>query len=280
MRTTRAAWAVVLTTLGLLVLVWGSTAEVPRFTGDLPAPDIDWEPPEPEGDDPIEQDIQDCPTPAEIADGAEIPPACEDELPLADDGDLDDSNWLRQLIELGLILLGIAAAIILARTAVVVARRLRRWWAGRNADDAGPGQIVEDLAVAEAAAGRARERAVAEGQPRNAVVACWVALEDGAAQAGLTRAPSETAEEFTRRVLAHWDVDSATIAELAELYRTARFSRLPMTEDHRRRAIEALEATRRDIAAKQAAVTAERERAEAQRLDTQRLSAQHTEGAQ
>lgn len=78
------------------------------------------------------------------------------------------------------------------------------------------------------------------GEPRNAVVACWVALEDGLAASGVVPERSETSLDLTQRVLPRWEVDPVTLATLAELYREARFSRHPITAAQRDAAIAAL----------------------------------------
>lgn len=87
------------------------------------------------------------------------------------------------------------------------------------------------------------------GEPRNAVVACWVALEDGVARAGLERSPAETSVDLTTRVLARWQVDPQATATLAALYREARFSRHPVTEQERDQAVAALERINADLRA-------------------------------
>lgn len=84
------------------------------------------------------------------------------------------------------------------------------------------------------------EAAVFTGEPRNAVVACWVALEDGLAASGIVPERSETSLELTLRVLTRWEVDRVTLSSLADLYREARFSRHPITEAQRGAAIAAL----------------------------------------
>jgi uncharacterized protein DUF4129 len=82
--------------------------------------------------------------------------------------------------------------------------------------------------------------ALAGGSPRNAIVACWMQLERDAAAAGLPRAAAETSAEYVERVVAASSVDPAPIRELAALYREARFSRHELRDDHRRRALAAL----------------------------------------
>jgi hypothetical protein len=85
------------------------------------------------------------------------------------------------------------------------------------------------------------------GEPRNAIVACWVDLEDSASAAGLPRHPAETAAEYTVRVLHTWDIAPAALGGLAELYREARYSRHPVTEQHRKEAIARLMTIHADL---------------------------------
>jgi Domain of unknown function (DUF4129) len=85
------------------------------------------------------------------------------------------------------------------------------------------------------------------GEPRNAIVACWVDLEDSASAAGLPRHPAETAAEYTIRVLHTWDIAPAALGGLAELYREARYSHHPVTEEHRAQAIARLTTLHGDL---------------------------------
>ena len=86
----------------------------------------------------------------------------------------------------------------------------------------------------------AARTALAGGSPRNAIVACWMQLERDAAAAGLPRDAAETSAEYVERVLAASSLDPAPIRELAALYREARFSRHDLRDDHRARALAAL----------------------------------------
>lgn len=66
----------------------------------------------------------------------------------------------------------------------------------------------------------------------NAVVKAWQGLEDAAAEAGLHRAPAETASEFTARILYRSRRSSAPIAELQSLYQRVRFGeQVPTTAE-------------------------------------------------
>jgi Domain of unknown function (DUF4129) len=79
-------------------------------------------------------------------------------------------------------------------------------------------------------------RQIDEGEPDEAVIACWVLLERAAAEAGVRRQPAETAAELTARVLAAYEVDAVTLSELADRYREARYSSHPIGEEGRERA--------------------------------------------
>ncbi|MER7073985.1 DUF4129 domain-containing protein [Terrabacter sp. NPDC000476] len=75
------------------------------------------------------------------------------------------------------------------------------------------------------------------GEPRNAIVAAWLGLESSASATGLPRLPAETSSEYTARVLGVWPVDAERLADLAALFREARFSVHPLGEPERRRAV-------------------------------------------
>ncbi len=89
--------------------------------------------------------------------------------------------------------------------------------------------------------------ALDQGAPRDAIVRCWMMLEEAVIRAGLDRNPALTSEELTVAVLSRYEVRAAAIAELAGLYREARFSSHALGEPHRRRAVRALNAVRDDL---------------------------------
>lgn len=132
----------------------------------------------------------------------------------------------------------IVSLVLLAMFVSVLRYVLSRVWE-EDEPEVAEGEEEWDLLM-RATSEQTRLAALAEGDPRNAVVACWVALEDAAEGAGLARDPAETSAEFTRRVLAGWRVDPGTVAALAELYREARFSRHPVTEGMRTEAVHAM----------------------------------------
>ncbi|MDN5798382.1 MAG: DUF4129 domain-containing protein [Intrasporangium sp.] len=86
------------------------------------------------------------------------------------------------------------------------------------------------------------------GEPRNAIVATWLSLETVVGAIGLPREPAETSTEYTTRVLRTWDIDPRSLADLAALYREARFSQHALGEEHRRRAMRDLTTIHDDLA--------------------------------
>ncbi|MEJ7630246.1 MAG: DUF4129 domain-containing protein [Nocardioidaceae bacterium] len=82
--------------------------------------------------------------------------------------------------------------------------------------------------------------ALDQGTPRNAIVACWMSLQAATHRAGLVEEPAETSVEFTLRAMRSLGLDASAIAALGGLYREARFSDHEMTEEQRRRAMEAV----------------------------------------
>jgi uncharacterized protein DUF4129 len=78
------------------------------------------------------------------------------------------------------------------------------------------------------------------GTPRNAIVACWMALQEACLGAGLSPIVSETADEFTLRAIRGLDLDRRAVSALAALYREARFSDHVMGEHQRDQAGAAL----------------------------------------
>ena len=154
--------------------------------------------------------------------------------------------------------LGLVAFVLEALTIAVVVflaarvlERLRKAWLARTRRRRrGPPESVEfevldsGSPVTEAMAEDAEEQrsllAVA-GQPRNAIVACWDRFEQQAVRGGIERRAWQTTAEFVLAALDLVGADRGAVARLADLYREARFSDHPMTEEHRREALAALD---------------------------------------
>jgi Domain of unknown function (DUF4129) len=63
-----------------------------------------------------------------------------------------------------------------------------------------------------------------DGDPRRAVIACWVRLERAAEAAGVPRKPGDTSTDLVVRLLGTRSVNSAVLNDLAAVYREARYS--------------------------------------------------------
>jgi hypothetical protein len=92
----------------------------------------------------------------------------------------------------------------------------------------------------------AAERGLAEVanpalQPREAIIACYAAMERALAAApGAAPQASDTPSEVLARAVGNRAISSGSAAALVDLFAEARFSRHTMTEDHREQAERAL----------------------------------------
>lgn len=212
--------ALVVGALVALLLVTVATAEPARITAR--GPSLPWDLPE------IDLRI-------------DVPPT----LP-ADDAARDDTvdepsrPWqtFTDLVQLALAALSVVAAGYLLRHAW--RRRPDFGWSREAPPD--DFVVLDDLAegiVADAASQRALLRT---GTARNAIVACWLRLEDAVEAAGIEPDPALTSAELTAQVLGRFDVDPEAVERLAALYREARFSTHRLDGGQREAAIEALDA--------------------------------------
>jgi hypothetical protein len=85
--------------------------------------------------------------------------------------------------------------------------------------------------------------------PRRAVIACWVRLEQAAAAAGTPRHPGDSPTDLVGRLLREQQVDARVLAALLEVYRQARYATHTVDDEMRRQARSALERLRADLGA-------------------------------
>ena len=135
---------------------------------------------------------------------------------------------------IGVLVLGAAFCLFLV---------IRAWLAGREdrsvaADDAADLDL-EALALAVSADAPERLDALSAGTPAEGIIAAWAHLEATLYAAGVPLPRSRTSTEVSLDVLRRYPVDPATLQTLADLYREARWSRHPLTEDDRDRAFTA-----------------------------------------
>lgn len=166
--------------------------------------------------------------------------------PVTEESPPDAYQWLVDALQLLILLVVVGALVAFLRHLLAQQHEARTPPAVQEPE--------ELIALLEASGEEVRYRALAEGDPRNAVVACWVALEEAVHRSGLAEDRSRTAAELTTSVLHRWQVDPAAIRSLSEAYREARFSRHEVTEAQRRAAVDALEAIHADLLAQHASV--------------------------
>jgi hypothetical protein len=161
----------------------------------------------------------------------------------------DDTGDIPPILEI-LVLVALLALVVFAAYVMRSPFDPLRWRGPKRDDELA---VLPDIADAVAEDAGAQISALLEGNPRNAIVACWVRLEDAVIAAGLQPNPAETAAELTARVLSNYPVARDAIDELAALYREARFSRHELGEHQRDRAVAALRRLHADLATRAAA---------------------------
>jgi hypothetical protein len=142
------------------------------------------------------------------------------------------------------VVVALVAIGVLAVLAQVVIALLRRPQVVRHVE---PEFEAPDVPEELLAGARAGIDLLLTGDPRNAIVATWLGLETSAAATGLPRDPAETSTEYTARVIGTWAVDRDRLADLAALYREARFSVHDLGEAHRARAVADLRVLHADL---------------------------------
>jgi hypothetical protein len=209
----RAWWVAAGAVLGTVVLAWATTAGTEPMWHEA---------------DPV---VREGPSSGRIDETVDsVAPV---RLPRSTGGSDWDLTWLARAI---------AAIVVVAMLALIV------WWLARVRWNRTPRRVVEQApavalpAVAETVGDAEEElqETLLRGSARNAIVMCWIRLEQAVGDAGLAPRSSETSLEFTTRVLAAMTVDDASIQRLGALYREARFSRHELGEPERRAAIQAL----------------------------------------
>jgi hypothetical protein len=152
-------------------------------------------------------------------------------------------EWLKALWQ-ALAWLAVAAVVVfLGRLIYRIARKVELPQA--EADDFDWERAKADRLAEAVDTGLAR---IDSGTATDAVIACWVALEEAAASAGVARDASETPAEFTVRVLGIGGISEPQLVRLGELYREARYSTHGSTEQARAEARAALLRLRDDLA--------------------------------
>lgn len=132
-----------------------------------------------------------------------------------------------------------------------------RWWRQqrmvtiRSLDKAAPPPahvIAAEVREAVDAEAEAQLELVAEGPPREGILACWHAIEAAVAEASGSSPTHHwrtlTPTELAAAARESYDLPAAPLSALASLYREARFSTHELGDTHRARAIASLQELR------------------------------------
>jgi hypothetical protein len=162
----------------------------------------------------------------------------------------DDDGLPSWIGTVAIVVLSVAGVTVVALAVGAVLRdqvRRRRRRRGRLVPERPEPSTQEDL-VAALDAGL-EELSDADRDPRRAVIACWVRLEQAAAAAGTPRNAGDTPTDLVSRLLAEQQVDAAVLAALAAVYREARYATHTVDDRMRSQARSALERLREDLGA-------------------------------
>lgn len=155
-----------------------------------------------------------------------------------------------------LIVLGVGALLmVIGLTWALVRDYLRRRPARAGKHQQRRPQRTADDLVAALDAGL-EELSDTDRDPRRAVIACWVRLEDAAAAAGTPRHPGDSPTDYVGRLLAEQRVDAGVLAALLAVYREARYATHTVDDQMRQQARSALERLRADLGATRSGVPA------------------------
>lgn len=150
----------------------------------------------------------------------------------------------------GTALLGVLAAVLVAVVVLVVwtvlRDQLRRRPRREPIADRPEAPAPTDDVVAALDAGL-EDLSDNDRDPRRAVIACWVRLEQAAAVAGTPRQPGDTPADLVGRLLREQQVSPAVLAGLAEVYREARYATHVVDDRMRAQARAALQRLRSDL---------------------------------
>jgi hypothetical protein len=244
----RAVLVVAASSLLMVLVAWATLIGPDRvFTGPGPRPAT------------VTTTAESClPAPAP---GEEAPvnpgnlPYCEDpDTSRQDAEDLvrqaDPPLWLKLIVwtlEVVLLLAVLAlVAFLLLQAGRLVRHRLRPQGA-RDVVEFIPLDEPARIAAAVTEDAVEQDTLLRQGEPRNAIVEAWLRFEVQGERAGVGRRPWETSSEYAIRILDLAAADAGAVYRLAVLFREARFSEHPITEEHRRLALEALADIRRSL---------------------------------
>jgi hypothetical protein len=150
------------------------------------------------------------------------------------------------LVALGVVALAILGLAIFALVRDQMKRRARKTGRVKHQAKHQPRTAEELVAALDAGL---EELSDTDRDPRRAVIACWVRLEQAAAAAGTPRNPGDSPTDLVGRLLNEQQVDARVLAALLEVYRQARYATHTVDNQMRQQARSALESLRADLGA-------------------------------
>ena len=131
-------------------------------------------------------------------------------------------------------------AAVVALAVYLLVRLLSRRWLTKPVETIDFESLVPELEQLAEAVAAGTEALEYEGDAREAVIACYSAMEVAVSAGGGLRRATDTPEEFLRRVTGAQLIPEGPARDLTDLFREARFSHHPIAESQRDAAREAL----------------------------------------
>lgn len=158
-------------------------------------------------------------------------------------------SWLTNLI-MGLCLAAVAAVVAYPLWLLLRDKIAPRRVAAPTAADAQLPEAQRIAAVRNALDEGIEALDADDADPRRAVIACWLRLEEAATAAGVAREIDDTATDVVLRLLRTHEVSVAALDDLAHVYHQARYARHEVDVSMRDEARAALAQLRHELAAR------------------------------
>lgn len=153
--------------------------------------------------------------------------------------------WVMPVVIAAGVLVAIVLLMVLLGAVVHTSSRFRR----RSLRARAPAKPVTDVGAEVVAAVEAglQQLDESDGDPRRAVIVCWVRLENAAAAAGTKRLPGDTSTDLVLRLLAGHSLSAPVLTGFADVYRQARYASHKVDERMREQAKAALGRLREEL---------------------------------